>query len=94
MTPELESKIRGLAVPADPTEDQIAAVLRGWNELFAHIGVTPDEQEAEFDAIMRARVRAGVVSLVADRVLGGVKLVRIGAAYMPAPPFPPPWRLS
>ena len=66
MTPELEDRIRGLAQPANPTPDQIAEVLRGWEALFARLGVPVDQQEAEFAATMRARVRAGCISVVAD----------------------------
>jgi hypothetical protein len=70
MTTALETKIRGLAAPAKGTEEQIVAILQGWDELFARLGVEPEGQEAEFDAIMRVRLRAGVISIVPDRFIG------------------------
>jgi hypothetical protein len=61
----VEQKIREMVQPANPTEDQVLALLAGWDRLFEALQLAEHSQLAEFDGIMRARVLAGSVSLVA-----------------------------
>lgn len=66
MSPGVEQRIRDLAAPAHPTADQMQQILRGWEGFFFSLQLMTDlEQEQEFDGIMRARVRSGVISIVA-----------------------------
>jgi hypothetical protein len=66
MNPALETKLRDMAAPAKPTEEQFATLVAGWDAMFRRLQIGDDQQMAEFDAIMRARVSTGTVSLVAD----------------------------
>lgn len=66
MTPELELKIRDLAAVARPTEQRLRDIIDGWDDLFRRCCITPAQEDAEFDAIMRVRLSLGIVSIVAE----------------------------
>jgi hypothetical protein len=60
----LESKIRGMAASSNPTAEQIAMVMSEWEWVFSALGITDERGKLEeFDGVMRARVRSGIVSI-------------------------------
>jgi hypothetical protein len=64
----LAIKLLDMAKLANPTEAQKEALLRGWEAYFRQLQVDLGDQMGEFDAIMRARVQSGVISIVAPRL--------------------------
>jgi hypothetical protein len=78
--PEVERAIRELASSAKPTNKQIADVCEGWARVFAYLDLhTEAEQMREFNDTMKARVRAGIISVVADAIPNGAKRCQCGA---------------
>ena len=65
MNPELEQKIIGMAELANPTTEQVRGLLLGWKEYFRIFDVSSQRQPEEFSTIIRARVQAGQISIIA-----------------------------
>lgn len=66
MTADLEAQIRGL-LGAHPrvTEEGVQACLDSWVRYFETYRIREAQQSEEFNAIMRARVQSGVISVMA-----------------------------
>jgi hypothetical protein len=45
--------------------DMVDTLLNDWQRYFASVGLDDSQQGEEFEAVMRARVRSGSISLVA-----------------------------
>ena len=54
-----------LAQPTGPTPAHMEELILGWDAYFERLGIPEARQMEAFDAIIRARVRAGSMSLVA-----------------------------
>jgi hypothetical protein len=68
MNHDAELQIRGLIAVAAPTEEQVLEILVGWERYFERLKVAPTEQLSEINAVMRARVRSGSISVVAPDI--------------------------
>jgi hypothetical protein len=72
MHPAIEQRIREMIDPASPgAEQQVRDVLAGWERLFQSLGLDEEQQQAEFDFIMRARHQPDVMAVVAPDVWRG-----------------------
>lgn len=49
------------------TEEQLAAIVEGWQRLFLDRGLSMAQQDSEFQRIIHARVHAGITSVVAPQ---------------------------
>ncbi len=65
MLPSLRQKITEMASLANPSPEQLVTLLSGWEEYFRRMRLEGRCQDLEFSGIMRARVGAGQISLVA-----------------------------
>ena len=72
MKNELKEHIEGLAAVAKPSQEQLAKLISDWDDYFAAMHVTNEDEE--FHSIIRARLQSGVISLVAptEYLLGGL----------------------
>ena len=65
MSPNLKSEILLLATLAHPTEAERETLIQEWEAYFEALHVELEEEE--FNAIMRARILAGGISLRAPK---------------------------
>lgn len=69
VNPAIEQRIREMIDPASAdAELQVRDVLAGWERLFRSLGLNEEQQQAEFDFIMRARHQPDVMAVVAPDV--------------------------
>lgn len=65
MKEETRKKIIVAASVAKPTQKQLSQLLNGWDEYFRRFKIDSSNEEIEFDMIIKTRLTAGSISLVA-----------------------------
>lgn len=65
MNKELKQKIIEMIELAKPTQEQTDRILYEWDKYFNRLLIGIEDQETEFDSIMRMRVHSGCISCVA-----------------------------
>lgn len=64
----LERKILDM-LPPSINDEKANELIDSWNAYFNQTKIPPEKQEQEFDAIMRAKVQSGSISMTAPHVL-------------------------
>jgi hypothetical protein len=67
MNNELKNKILLLAEVAKPTDIQKKELIDNWEKYFNQYSIVDEHQQREFEAVMRARLISGIVSIVAPQ---------------------------